>query len=75
LVKISFNVIVGKGYTIMEGKRFDWEAGDAVYVPPWCWHRHVRQQGPRLLHGALLTRPRKSKRSLRHVVSCGPLKG
>lgn len=34
-------VIAGKGHTIIEGKRFDWEAGDAVYVPPWCWHVHV----------------------------------
>lgn len=34
-------VIAGKGHTIMEGQRFDWEAGDAVYVPPWAWHQHV----------------------------------
>ena len=34
-------VIAGKGHTIIENKRFDWEAGDAVYVPPWCWHQHV----------------------------------
>lgn len=38
-------VIAGEGYTIMEGKRFDWEAGDAVYVPPWCWHQHVAAPG------------------------------
>jgi quercetin dioxygenase-like cupin family protein len=33
-------VISGRGYTITEGQRFDWKAGDAVYVPPWCWHQH-----------------------------------
>lgn len=33
-------VISGTGYTITEGKRYDWKAGDAVYVPPWCWHQH-----------------------------------
>jgi quercetin dioxygenase-like cupin family protein len=34
-------VIAGKGYTLMEGQRFDWQAGDALYTPPWCWHQHV----------------------------------
>jgi gentisate 1,2-dioxygenase len=33
-------VISGRGYTITEGQRFEWKAGDAVYVPPWCWHQH-----------------------------------
>ncbi len=33
-------VIAGRGYTITEGRRYDWKAGDAVYVPPWCWHQH-----------------------------------
>ncbi len=33
-------VIEGRGYTITEGRRYDWKAGDAVYVPPWCWHQH-----------------------------------
>jgi quercetin dioxygenase-like cupin family protein len=33
-------VISGRGYTITEGQRYEWKAGDAVYVPPWCWHRH-----------------------------------
>ena len=34
-------VLAGNGYTTMEGLRFDWQAGDALYVPPWCWHQHV----------------------------------
>lgn len=33
-------VISGRGYTITEGQRFEWKAGDAIYVPPWCWHQH-----------------------------------
>ncbi|MEM9491805.1 MAG: cupin domain-containing protein [Myxococcota bacterium] len=33
-------VIAGRGYTVMEGQRHDWQAGDAIYVPPWCWHLH-----------------------------------
>jgi quercetin dioxygenase-like cupin family protein len=34
-------VTAGEGYTLMEGKRYPWRAGDALYVPPWCWHQHV----------------------------------
>ncbi|ADO71012.1 cupin domain-containing protein [Stigmatella aurantiaca] len=38
-------VISGKGYSIVEGKRFDWEAGDSLYTPPWCWHQHFALEG------------------------------
>jgi quercetin dioxygenase-like cupin family protein len=34
-------VIEGSGYTVIEGQTFEWRAGDAVYVPPWCWHQHI----------------------------------
>lgn len=34
-------VLEGKGYSIVEDKRVDWEAGDAVYIPVWAWHHHV----------------------------------
>jgi quercetin dioxygenase-like cupin family protein len=34
-------ILAGRGHTILEDQRFDWSAGDAVYTPPWCWHRHV----------------------------------
>ncbi|MCU0684154.1 MAG: cupin domain-containing protein [Polyangiaceae bacterium] len=38
-------VMEGEGYTLVEGERFEWRAGDAFYVPPWCWHRHVAAEG------------------------------
>jgi quercetin dioxygenase-like cupin family protein len=38
-------VISGKGYSIVEGTRFDWEAGDSLYTPPWCWHQHFAAEG------------------------------
>jgi quercetin dioxygenase-like cupin family protein len=38
-------VLEGEGWTILEGERLEWRAGDAFYVPPWNWHRHVA--GPR----------------------------
>lgn len=33
-------VLEGKGWTEIEDQRIEWEAGDAVYIPSWAWHRH-----------------------------------
>jgi quercetin dioxygenase-like cupin family protein len=33
-------ILEGRGHTLIEGQRFDWQVGDAIYVPPWCWHQH-----------------------------------
>ncbi|MEN8216075.1 MAG: cupin domain-containing protein [Pseudomonadota bacterium] len=33
-------VLKGNGHSIVEGKRVDWEAGDAILVPRWGWHQH-----------------------------------
>ncbi len=31
----------GRGYSIINGKRFDWAARDIFCVPSWAWHEHV----------------------------------
>lgn len=33
-------VIEGEGYTEIEDEKVEWQAGDAVYIPVWAWHRH-----------------------------------
>jgi gentisate 1,2-dioxygenase len=33
-------ILEGHGYTLIEDRRVDWEAGDAIYVPVWAWHQH-----------------------------------
>jgi quercetin dioxygenase-like cupin family protein len=33
-------IITGKGYSIVEGNKVEWEAGDIIYAPPWSWHQH-----------------------------------
>ncbi|UUV21381.1 cupin domain-containing protein [Paenimyroides aestuarii] len=30
----------GKGFTIINGKRFDWKERDIFCVPSWAWHEH-----------------------------------
>ncbi|GEO27665.1 gentisate 1,2-dioxygenase [Alicyclobacillus acidoterrestris] len=36
-----YHVYQGRGYTVMNGVRFDWSAGDFFAVPSWTWHEHV----------------------------------
>jgi quercetin dioxygenase-like cupin family protein len=33
-------VLKGSGYSVVDGQRLDWDAGDAVLVPRWAWHQH-----------------------------------
>lgn len=34
-------VLEGEGFTVIEDRRVDWKAGDAVYIPVWAWHQHT----------------------------------
>ncbi|MET3508201.1 cupin domain-containing protein [Halalkalibacter oceani] len=36
-----YHVFKGKGYTVMNGVRFDWSEGDFFVIPSWTWHEHV----------------------------------
>lgn len=36
-----YHVYKGKGFTVMNGTRFDWEEGDFFVVPAWTWHEHA----------------------------------
>ncbi len=36
-------IIKGKGYSEVQGQRYDWETGDFLYMPSMCWHRHVNE--------------------------------
>jgi gentisate 1,2-dioxygenase len=31
----------GHGYTVIDGKRFDWKERDIFCIPSWAWHEHV----------------------------------
>jgi gentisate 1,2-dioxygenase len=35
-----FVVREGKGYTIIDGERIDWQTGDVFLAPPWVMHEH-----------------------------------
>lgn len=39
-----YHVAKGKGHSIINGKRFDWQERDIFCVPSWAWHEHVNDQ-------------------------------
>ncbi len=38
---VVYHIKEGKGYTIIDGVRFDWEKGDYLCVPTWAVHEHA----------------------------------
>ena len=37
---IIYQVAKGNGYSIIDGRRFDWTEKDIFCVPSWTWHEH-----------------------------------
>jgi len=33
-------VLRGRGYTLLDDERVDWEPGDTLYIPQGAWHQH-----------------------------------
>jgi gentisate 1,2-dioxygenase len=38
-----YHVVSGKGYSVINGEKFEWEKGDFMVVPPWAVHEHVNE--------------------------------
>lgn len=49
--------LTGSGYSIVDGKRYDWKAGDLLCVPMFAWHRHVNDTDEPVLRIASTTGP------------------
>lgn len=47
----------GYGYSVIDGKRYDWEAGDFICVPQFAWHRHVNLSDKKVAYAASTTGP------------------
>jgi len=51
-------VLSGRGQSIVEGRTFDWRAGDTIFVKPGQWHQHFNTDPDRVSqHIALYTQP------------------
>ncbi|MGR3219875.1 MAG: cupin domain-containing protein, partial [Candidatus Anammoxibacter sp.] len=40
-------ILDGRGYSVIEGEKVEWEAGDALHIPPWSWHQHFNSDPER----------------------------
>ena len=40
-----YHVFEGKGATIIDGIRFEWEQGDMFVIPSWACHEHLNASG------------------------------
>jgi gentisate 1,2-dioxygenase len=38
-----YHVFEGRGHSVINGERFDWERGDFFVVPPWAWHEFANE--------------------------------
>lgn len=48
----------GKGYSIVDGERYDWQAGDCMHIQPGAWHQHFNTDPDRVSqHIAILPTP------------------
>jgi gentisate 1,2-dioxygenase len=56
-VEAVIHWLAGTGYSIVDGKRYDWEAGDFICVPIFAWHRHVNLGKEPAVHVASTTGP------------------
>jgi len=50
-------VTQGAGYSLVEGERVDWQAGDAFYVPVWSWHAHYNSGDSKVVYVAAENAP------------------
>ncbi|MGR3317319.1 MAG: cupin domain-containing protein [Candidatus Anammoxibacter sp.] len=40
-------ILDGRGHSVIEGEKVEWEAGDALHIPPWSWHQHFNSDPQR----------------------------
>jgi gentisate 1,2-dioxygenase len=55
-----YHIFEGRGYSVIAGRRFNWERGDFLVVPEWAWHEHAAAEGEAILfsvHDAPILKP------------------
>lgn len=51
-------ILEGKGYTSIDGRRYEWKAGDIISIPPMSNHQHFNPDpSNRVRFTAVTTRP------------------
>ncbi|MGP6170027.1 cupin domain-containing protein [Microbacterium sp. A196] len=52
-----FCVLEGRGHSIINGERFDWEEDDFFVVPSWNWYQHFAEEGSDVVLFEMTDRP------------------
>ncbi len=56
-VEAVIRFLSGAGYSIIDGARYEWRAGDFLCVPVFAWHRHVNISDEPAVYVAGVTNP------------------
>jgi gentisate 1,2-dioxygenase len=56
-VEAVIYILQGKGYSVIDGVKYPWEAGDMICVPVFAWHRHHNESQEDLYYLAATTGP------------------
>jgi mannose-6-phosphate isomerase-like protein (cupin superfamily) len=57
LIDAVIYIVQGRGYSIIDAVRYDWQAGDFLCVPTFGWHRHVNEGDEGVIYIASTTTP------------------
>lgn len=57
LIDAVIHILQGRGYSIIDGIRYEWQAGDFLCVPTFAWHRHVNTGDEPVVYIAGTTTP------------------
>ena len=68
-----YHVAKGRGYSIIGGKRFDWQQRDIFCVPSWAWHEHANASTQRGRVPVHLQRPARDGKA--RPVARGAVRG
>jgi gentisate 1,2-dioxygenase len=52
---VTVFVLSGSGYSIVDGERWDWRAGDMINVPAGAWHQHFNTDPEKISQHLTLT--------------------
>ena len=63
-------IVEGKGYTLIDGVKHEWEKGDLIWISHWCWHQHFNRD---LENPAVYVRNSEAVWALRNLMA--PLVG
>lgn len=57
LCESTMFILKGSGYTLVNGRKFEWEKGDVLFVPLFAWHQHFNAGEATVRYARMSTAP------------------